>query len=82
MKLANKVVIITGASSGIGRGMAYLFAKEGANVVVADINVAGGKETVATIKKNGGKAEFIQFRIAIITNIYLLIFKYFSSIFI
>ena len=60
MRLANKVAIITGASSGIGRAAAYLFAKEGAKVVVvANINDAGGKETSANIKKNGGAAIFV-----------------------
>lgn len=52
MKLKNKVVIITGAGSGIGRSTAILFAKEGAKVVVADIDVKGGKETVHLIKNN------------------------------
>jgi len=59
MKLANKVAIITGAGSGFGRASAVLFAKEGAKVVVADINDAGGKETVETIKSNGGEAIFV-----------------------
>lgn len=59
MRLANKVAIITGASSGFGRASAILFAKEGAKVVVADINDAGGKETVATIKSSGGEAIFV-----------------------
>ena len=60
MRLANKVAIITGASSGIGRATAYLFAKEGAKVVVvANINDAGGKETAANIKKNGGESIFV-----------------------
>ncbi|MFZ3383530.1 MAG: 3-oxoacyl-ACP reductase FabG [Candidatus Methanoperedens sp.] len=53
MRLENKVVIITGAGSGIGRETALLFAKEGAKVVVADVNEKGGEETVAQIKKNG-----------------------------
>ena len=53
MRLENKVVIITGAGSGIGRETALLFAKEGAKVVVADVNENGGEETVAQIKKNG-----------------------------
>lgn len=65
MRLANKVAIVTGASSGIGRSIAYLFAKEGAKVVVADVSVAGGEETVATIKKNGGTAEFIKANVAV-----------------
>ena len=65
MRLANKVAIVTGAGSGIGRSIAYLFAKEGAKVVVADISVAGGEKTVATIKKNGGKAEFIKANVSI-----------------
>jgi 3-oxoacyl-[acyl-carrier protein] reductase len=61
MRLANKVAVITGASSGIGRSIAYLFAKEGAKIVAAaDINIAGGEETVAAIKKNGGEAIFIR----------------------
>jgi len=53
MRLENKVVIITGAGSGIGKETALLFAKEGARVVVADVNEKGGNETVAEIKKNG-----------------------------
>ena len=56
MRLADKVVIITGAGSGIGRASAILFAKEGAKIVVADINDAGGQETVAAISSGGGEA--------------------------
>jgi len=51
MRLAHKIAVITGAGSGIGRASAILFAKEGAKVVVADINDAGGEETVAAIKR-------------------------------
>jgi NAD(P)-dependent dehydrogenase (short-subunit alcohol dehydrogenase family) len=49
MRLKGKVAIITGAASGIGRAVAALFAKEGARVVVADVNDAGGNETLAEI---------------------------------
>ncbi|SEN68801.1 short chain dehydrogenase [bacterium A37T11] len=48
--LANKVAIVTGGGSGIGRAVAELYAKEGAKVVVSDINEEGGAETVALIK--------------------------------
>lgn len=51
MRLNNKVVIITGAGSGIGRKTATLFSKEGAKVVVADIDEKAGNETVENIRK-------------------------------
>ena len=53
MRLENKVVIITGAASGIGKETALLFSREGAKVVVADINEKGCEGTVAEIKKTG-----------------------------
>ncbi len=58
MRLANKVALITGAGSGIGREAALLFAKEGAKVVVVDINSAAGQETVSLIKAAAGEAAF------------------------
>jgi NAD(P)-dependent dehydrogenase (short-subunit alcohol dehydrogenase family) len=57
--LDNKVAVVTGASSGIGRAIARRFAREGARVFVADINVAGGEETAAMIREAGGQATFI-----------------------
>jgi len=60
MKLANKVAIITGGGSGIGKASAFLFAKEGARIVVAQRTVTTGEETVATIKSRGGEAIFVR----------------------
>jgi len=51
-RLQNKVAIITGAASGIGRGVAELFVAEGAKVVIADINEAAGKETASQLGSN------------------------------
>jgi NAD(P)-dependent dehydrogenase (short-subunit alcohol dehydrogenase family) len=59
-QFADKVVMITGAASGIGRATAVAFAAEGANVVVSDITVEGGEETVSLITAGGGSARFIQ----------------------
>lgn len=59
MKLANKVAIITGSGSGIGRATALLFSKEGAKVVVVDCDKEKGEDTVDVIRKRGGKATFI-----------------------
>ncbi|RDW20329.1 2-hydroxypropyl-CoM dehydrogenase [Oceanobacillus arenosus] len=56
MRLQNKVALITGAASGMGKGEALAFAKEGAKVVVADLNLEGAKEVVQEIKDNGGQA--------------------------
>ncbi|MBN1316908.1 MAG: SDR family NAD(P)-dependent oxidoreductase [Anaerolineales bacterium] len=49
-----KVVLVTGSGRGIGRAVSLGFAREGAQVVVDDINAEGGNETVALIKKEGG----------------------------
>lgn len=59
MKLENKVALITGGSSGIGKASALLFAKEGAKVVIADVNDDGGNETVKEILEMGSSAAYV-----------------------
>ena len=56
MRLAGKVAVITGAGLGMGRESALLFASEGARIVVADIDEAAARETVARIEAAGGEA--------------------------
>jgi NAD(P)-dependent dehydrogenase (short-subunit alcohol dehydrogenase family) len=64
MKLKDKVALITGAASGIGRETALLFAAEGARVVACDIDDANGQETVARITAAGGKAVYVHADVA------------------
>ena len=58
MRLKDKVALITGGGSGIGRQTALLFAKEGAAVLVADVTEQAGRETVDLVEKDGGRAAF------------------------
>jgi NAD(P)-dependent dehydrogenase (short-subunit alcohol dehydrogenase family) len=58
VKLDNRVALVTGAGSGIGRAIAFTFANEGAKVVVNDMNVRGGNETVELIRGVGKQAMF------------------------
>lgn len=62
--LEGKVALVTGAGSGIGRASAQAFAREGAKVVVAEVVVEGGLETVEMIKATGGDATFIRCDVA------------------
>ena len=63
MKLKDKVAIVTGAASGMGEAIAVLFAKQGAQVVVSDINLEGAQRVVQAINDDGGRA------IALLTDI-------------
>lgn len=55
MRLQGRVAMVTGAASGIGRGIALALGREGARVAVVDVNEAGGRETVAAIEREGGQ---------------------------
>ncbi len=54
--LAEKVALVTGGASGIGRATALTFAREGAKLIIADMNEDGGQQTVHMITENGGNA--------------------------
>lgn len=59
-RLDGKVSLVTGAAGGIGRAAAEVMAREGAKVVVCDLDVSGGEETVQQIRDSGGEAVFIK----------------------
>jgi NAD(P)-dependent dehydrogenase (short-subunit alcohol dehydrogenase family) len=60
MRLKDKVILITGSASGIGKSTALLFAQEGAKVIVNDIAMEDGEQTVAEIRDKGGEAIFLK----------------------
>lgn len=59
LRLENKVAIVTGGANGIGRAVCRLFAEEGARVMIADIDVEAGNDTLKEIKSSGGDACFV-----------------------
>jgi NAD(P)-dependent dehydrogenase (short-subunit alcohol dehydrogenase family) len=63
--LKDKVAIVTGGSSGIGRAIALAFAREGAKVVVSDLDDAGGRDTVQQLTQQGGEAIFVRADVAL-----------------
>jgi NAD(P)-dependent dehydrogenase (short-subunit alcohol dehydrogenase family) len=59
-QLEGKITLVTGASSGIGRATALVFAREGAKVIIADLDEKGGQETIARVKAVGSEAIFVK----------------------
>jgi NAD(P)-dependent dehydrogenase (short-subunit alcohol dehydrogenase family) len=59
-RLERKVALVTGGGSGIGRAAALAFAREGARVIIADVDVSGGEETIRLIQAAGGAAIFVR----------------------
>ncbi len=78
-KFKGKVALVTGSGAGIGRASAVAFAKEGAKVVVTDIAVEGGNETVEIIKKAGGEAIFVKADVSKASEVETLINKVIST---
>jgi len=75
VKLKGKVAIITGAGRGIGRAAALLFSKEGAEVVIAEIDENSGEKTKSDIAKEGGNAIFVKTDISKAADVKNLIVK-------
>src|SRR5262245_1091783 len=73
--ISGKVVIVTGGASGIGRATALAFARDGAKVVIGDIDVAGCEKVVAAIKEKGGDASFVRADVTESTDVQALVRK-------
>ena len=73
--LVDKVALVTGGGSGIGRAAVLLFAREGAKVVVADVQSEGGNETVELVQQAGGEAIFVPCDVSKSTHVEALVDK-------
>ena len=74
-RLAGKIALVTGGSSGIGQACSLAFAREEAKVIVADINVDGGERTTRLIRDSGGDATFINADVSKATEVEALVNK-------
>jgi NAD(P)-dependent dehydrogenase (short-subunit alcohol dehydrogenase family) len=74
-RVDGKVALVTGGASGIGRATALTFAREGAKLVIADMNEDGGQQTVHMIRENGGAATFVQMDVSQATAVEAMIRK-------
>lgn len=73
MRLEGKVAIVTGAASGMGKAIAELYAKEGASVVVSDLNIEGAEAIAAHIQASGGKAIAVKTNVADLNDIHAMV---------
>ena len=73
MRLQDKVAVVTGAASGMGKAIAILYAKEGAKVVVSDLTLEGAGATVAEITAFGGTATAVEADVSKERDVYRLI---------
>src|SRR5712671_2674268 len=74
-RVEGKVALVTGGASGIGRATALTFAREGAKLIIADMNEEGGQQTVHMITEQGGVAIFVQTDVTQATAVEALISK-------
>jgi NAD(P)-dependent dehydrogenase (short-subunit alcohol dehydrogenase family) len=70
-----KVALVTGGASGIGRATALTFAREGAKLIIADMNEDGGQQTVHMITEQGGDATFVRTDVSQAVEVQALISK-------
>jgi len=83
MRLKNKVAIIAGGGLGIGRSTALVFAKEGANIVIGDLNQKAGEDTVEQIRAIGAEAYFVHTDVSVaaqVNNLVSATLKHFQTI--
>ena len=71
--LQDKIAIVTGGASGIGWAAALAFAREGAKVVVADVNVSGGHEIIKLINDMGGNSLFVKTDVSSAAEVHALV---------
>jgi len=71
--LEGKVAVVTGAGKGIGRASALIFSREGASVVVADVDEDGGRETVSLIEGAGGQASFVRTDVSVKGDVFAMV---------